>query len=145
MIKRSQLGMLSPPPSPPVLSNILRMKEPIRTDSKQLVFFWLNAVRYGRVEVMDWAHRQQGYSLIRDEFYGTYRSVHESCRVPYGQQQLAALQWRNSETPELRVKLRNSLLCTGGRRVDRSDREEKGKKIEQTRLCHGWFLRYCTV
>ena len=42
------------------------------TGRERLRFFWLNAARYGRVEVMKWA-RQQGYSAVWGTLgYGFY-------------------------------------------------------------------------
>jgi len=63
------------------------------TGIKQLRFFWLNAARYGHLDVMEWAH-EQGYSAV-----WTQRYDHDwwgSCRIcqkaaEYGQ--LLALQW----------------------------------------------------
>ena len=68
-------------------SSISRAKayfEDAGTDSEQLIFFWYNIVRYGRVDVMEWAHRQ-GYARVWDaQFHGSNVGepiVGESCRV----------------------------------------------------------------
>jgi len=49
-----------------VTSSILRAEkyfENAGTDTEQLRLFWLNVARYGRVDVMGWAH-EQGYSRV---------------------------------------------------------------------------------
>ena len=63
--------------------------EDVGTGTDQLVFFWFNAARYGRVEVMEWAH-QQGYSRIwKDVEVDVYNICREAAE--YGQ--LDALKW----------------------------------------------------
>ena len=59
---------------------------------EELLFFWYNAARYGRVEVMEWAH-QQGYSRLWENtdylFMGEFEGCHDHniCKqaAKYGQ------------------------------------------------------------
>jgi len=67
------------------------------TGKDQLEFIWLNAARYGRVDVMEWAH-EQGYSAIKREEWQPWLG----CWNPFGAHtckkaaeygKLQALQW----------------------------------------------------
>jgi len=65
------------------VSCVQRYFEDEGTARKQLEFFWENAARHGRVEVMQWAH-QQGYSSA----WGS-----NTCRRAAAYGKLQALQW----------------------------------------------------
>ena len=91
--------------------------------TKKLAFFWYCAVKYGRVEVMLWAH-QSGYSSVWVEEvkltrYGPNYSIGESIYLKaakYGQ--LGALQWLTEHGCRGRGYLSGALsgavIATGG-------------------------------
>jgi len=66
------------------------------TDIDQLVFFWYNAARYGRVDVMEWA-RNQGYSDVwtqdNDDDFRVSSIGSFTCAIAAKSGQLQALQW----------------------------------------------------
>ena len=65
-----------------------------RTSKEKLVFFWANgAARYGRIEVMEWAH-QQGYSAAWEQKHDWQGSNGpHTCQKAAEFGQLQALQW----------------------------------------------------
>ena len=78
-----------------VTSSILRAEkyfEDAGTDSEHLIFFWLNVTRYGRVDVMEWAHRE-GYSRVWNEGFRGRNVGDQLCRRAAEYGQLAGLQW----------------------------------------------------
>jgi hypothetical protein len=63
------------------------------TGISQLRFFWYNASRYGRVEVMEWAH-QQGYSAVWNQQCDPWSSLgSRTCEKAAKYGQLYVLQW----------------------------------------------------
>ena len=90
------------------------------TGSKQLSFFWLNAARYGRLGIMEWAC-QQAYSAVWGVSYIGPCICHSAGR--YGQ--LQALQWLRENGCNWEVILVLLLLlmaispaCNGRERTD---------------------------
>jgi hypothetical protein len=78
-----------------VTSSILRAEkyfEDAGTDSEHLIFFWLNVTRYGRVDVMEWAHRE-GCSRVWNEGFRGRNVGDQLCRRAAEYGQLAGLQW----------------------------------------------------
>ena len=78
-----------------VTSSISRAEkylEDAGTNSEQLTIFWYNVTRYGRVDFMEWAHRE-GYSRMWNERFQGGNIGNQVCMrgAKYGQ--LAALQW----------------------------------------------------
>ena len=61
------------------------------TGKEILTFFWENAARYGRVEVMDWAH-QQGYSTVWNPYVGESIGS-KTCAKAAEYGQLDTLEW----------------------------------------------------
>ena len=61
------------------------------TDTEQLAFFWYNVVRYGRLDVMEWAHRQRYSRVWNEQFHGR-QVANEVCRKAAQYGQLDALQ-----------------------------------------------------
>jgi len=102
-----------------VTSSILRAEkyfEDSGTDTEQLEFFWLDVARYGRVDIMAWAH-EQGKSRVWNERFCGRNIGNQVCRraAEYGHP--AALQWlqqnvcsRNSGTSS--AAARGGLLTT---------------------------------
>jgi len=78
-----------------VTSSISRAEkyfEDAGTDYEQLRFFWCNVARYGRVDVMEWAH-QQGYSRVWSEQFHGRIVGYQVCMKAAECGQLATLQW----------------------------------------------------
>jgi hypothetical protein len=65
------------------------------TGKEQLMFFWVNAIRYGRVNVMQWANQQRfmegTHKQIDSDFYGDSGAGACAKAAEYGH--LLALQW----------------------------------------------------
>ena len=77
------------------ISRATKYFEDAGTGSEQLELFWYNGARYGRVDIMEWAHRQ-GYARVRNnaQFQWRWRDVGKQVCIraaKYGQ--LASLQW----------------------------------------------------
>ena len=77
------------------ISRATKYFEDAGTGSEQLELFWYNGARYGRVDIMEWAHRQ-GYARVRnnEQFQWRWRDVGKQVCIraaKYGQ--LASLQW----------------------------------------------------
>jgi len=78
-----------------VTSSILRAEKYFEDacTSEQLRYFWCSVARYGRVDVIEWAHRQ-GYSRIWNERFFHWNNCEcQVCMKAAGYGQLAALQW----------------------------------------------------
>jgi len=75
------------------VSCVQKYFEDVGTGKKQLEFFWTNAIRYGRVNVMQWAHQQNFMENTRIlvTWMNPFRTGACTTAAKYGQ--LLTLQW----------------------------------------------------